>query len=269
MQSSTDIIKYFKNLNLDLPLHVLRQFQEFNKSVDVAMESYDRLPEFVAYGMKCFTQIEILSLALMSEKYPVVERCHTEIMKLFGEDVAFSDGVSVPFWILFNFPHLPGKETIAEIVLNNFHPEPAKYFTPFVTAAVSSRLGLYEVINDGSKTCHLRELVTGAKVKLDQSLGGVSRGTVELLRVVIIDGKTIIFGNSQEFPADKKDYLLNMIKAKMSIYYPNSDPVKSYEIMMRLAGPYWFSIAAKDYTGDILNPDFQHKYYLARQENKI
>ena len=263
MPSNFDVQKYFKNLNLNLPLHVLRQFQEFNKSYDAAMKSYDHMPDFVAYGMKCFTQVELFSLALMHEKYPVVERCHTEIVKLFGKDDAFSDGVSVLSWILFNFPHLPGKETIAEIVLNNIDPELAEYMAPFVSAAVSSRLGLYEIINDGSKTCHLRELITGAKVKLDQSLGGLSRGTVQLLRVIIIDGKTVIFGNTQEFPADKKDHILNMVKTKMSIYYKNNDPIKSYVNMMRLSGPYWFSIAAKDYAGDILNPDFQQKYYRA------
>lgn len=262
MLSNFDILKHFKNLNL--PLHELRQFQEFNKSFDKAMKSYNHLPDFVAYCMKCFTEIEMLSLALMHEKYPVVERCYTEIMKLFGKDDAFSDGVAVPSWILFNFPHLPGKETIAEIVLNNIDPELAEYLTPFVAAAVSSRFGLYEIINDGRKTCHLRELITGAKVKLDQSLGGVSRGCVELLRVMIIDGKTFIFGDSHGFPPEKKNDILNMVETKMSLYYNNSDPIKSYEKMMRLSGPYWFSIAAKDYPGDILNPDFQQKYYRAR-----
>jgi hypothetical protein len=31
--------------------------------------------------------------------------------------------------------------------------------------------------------------------------------------------------------------------------------------MMRIAGPYWFSIVAQEYRGDIFNPDHYLRYY--------
>ena len=54
---------------------------------------------------------------------------------------------------------------------------------------------------------------------------------------------------------------MNMVKNKMSLFFPDKEVIVSYETMMRLAGPYWFSILGVDYTGDILNPDYYLKFY--------
>jgi hypothetical protein len=85
VKTNTTILKFLKEQNQinDLPLDVLRQFQEFEKTLNKAMKSYDEeMPPFAAYAMKCFTKIEMLCAALMHEKYPAALRCHKDVMKL-------------------------------------------------------------------------------------------------------------------------------------------------------------------------------------------
>ncbi len=61
------ILKYLKNQGhgIDLSLDVLRQFQEFEKTMNSAMKSYDHLPPAIAYGMRSFKKIEMLGIALI------------------------------------------------------------------------------------------------------------------------------------------------------------------------------------------------------------
>ena len=95
----------------------------------------------------------------------------------------------------------------------------------------------------------------------NQTLGGAGPGAVCLVRVFNLEGKNYIFGDPIEWPANQKVALRDMVEAKMSLYFPNKDIIQSYETMMRIAGPYWFSIIGSDYTADILNPDYCFKFY--------
>lgn len=64
MKTSPAILKFLKSEKRtnDLPLNVLRHFQEFEKYLNKTMQSYDNLPDFAAYSMRCFTQIEMFSM---------------------------------------------------------------------------------------------------------------------------------------------------------------------------------------------------------------
>lgn len=74
------------------------------------------------------------------------------------------------------------------------------------------------------------------------------------------------FGDTNDFPAEHRPTIEDMVTKKMSIYFQNSDLVKSYESMMRLAGPYWFSIFARDTDGYIFDPDHYLSYYDEENE---
>ena len=52
-----------------------------------------------------------------------------------------------------------------------------------------------------------------------------------------------------------------MVREKMNLYFPSNDEIESYTTMMRLAGPYWFSVTSGDFDSDIINPDYYLKYY--------
>ena len=71
---NSGILQYLKSQGRplsDLPLDVLRQFQEFEKSMTAALNSYDDRPEPIASGMRAFTKVEMLGVALiLSGEYP-------------------------------------------------------------------------------------------------------------------------------------------------------------------------------------------------------
>ncbi len=245
----------------DLPLDVLRQFQEFEKSVHSEMAGYDKLPATAAYGMRCFSKLQMFGMALaMSGEYEAAQRCLTNLMEEFNSDAAFADGVTLHSWFLFNFPLRSGGETIAFEVLRST-PGFADELGPFVVEANQSRLGLYEVIKSMRDSCVIKELFTDRKVLLNHSLE-TPPGNIALIRVMRVKDEQVAFGDTNEFPAERKGTIQGMVAQKMMAYFPDKDPSKSYEFMMRLAGPYWFSIVARDYQGDILDPDHYLSYYM-------
>lgn len=262
-KANTAILKYLKDQGrkIDIPLNDLRQFQEFEKTVQAAMKSYDHLPPTVAFGMRSFHKIEMLGIALiMSGDYPAAQRCLDDVMKRFNSDSAFTDGVTLLAWVLFNFPIRPNGNTVASEVLRQ-SPDLAAELSLFVDALNRSRLGLYEVIHDARETCKIKELFTGTEVTLNQTLGGVKRGNIAVVRVIKLMDQYWSFGDTNEFPAERRTTIENMVADKMDVYFPAKHPAKSYELMMRLAGPYWFSVVAHDFDSDILNTDHYLSYY--------
>ena len=256
------LLKYLKDegREIDFPLNVLRQFQEFEKSVHSEMAGYDDLPESAAYGMRCFSQLRMFGMALgMSGEHEAAGRCLTQIMEDFNNDSAFADGVTLHSWFLFNFPVSPGGPSIASEVLRK-SPEFTGELGPFVANANQSRLGLYEVIKSMHDSCVITELFTDRKILLNHSLE-TPPGNIALIRVMKIKDDHVAFGDTNEFPAERKTTIQGMVAQKMMVYFPERDPSKSYETMMRLAGPYWFSIVARDYQGDILDVDHYLSYY--------
>ena len=264
---NSTILQYLKKQGcpIDLPLDVLRQFQEFEKNLTSSLNSYDDRPEPVAYGMRSFTTVQMLGIALiLSDDYPAARRCHDDIMAMFGKDSAFDDGVSLLAWILFNFPaKKSSQDTIATEILKR-SPELSDELSPFIDAVTDSRLGLYEVKSDARQSCRLKELFTGNEITLNQTLGGIPKGRITVVRAINLKNTWLAFGDTCEFPVEYGQIVKGMVESKMSLYFPcfpNVAPRSSYETMMRLAGPYWFSILARDYRGDILNPDHHLSYY--------
>ncbi len=256
------ILSYLKNNKggIDLPLDVLRQFQEFEKILAASLDSYEGKPQEITYAMQSYTKLEMMAIALMmSEEFSAVRRCHDDIMKRYKKDGAFDDGVSLMSWVMFNFPATSEGRPIAHEVLAR-DPELAADIGHFVNEGINSRLGLYEIVKDSANQCHLKELFTGTTVKLDQSLGA-ARGELALCRVMTLLDKTFAFGHAPGFPAARKALVEDIVRNKMLLYFDSDDEKKSYETMMRLAGPYWFSIIAEDQQGDILNPDHFRLYY--------
>jgi hypothetical protein len=257
------IINYLKSQgrNIDLPLDQLRQFQEFERMIQARFESYEGKEFSVTYGMQSFITVQMLVIAIMATgEFPALQRCYDDLLKLFKHDKAFDDGISLESWIFFNFPATRGGHPIGrEVLLQS--SKTASTIALFVEKALESRLGLYEVVKDGADQCQLKELFTNRKIIVGQSLGGVERSTIALCRVIEIGGKHWVFGNTAEFPAARRSLIENMVEDKMSIYFYNGNDLKSYETMMRLAGPYWFSIMASDDSHDILNPDHYLQYY--------
>ncbi len=262
-KANTTILKYLRDQGrkLDIPLNDLRQFQEFEKTIHAAMKSYDHLPPAAAYGMRSFNKIELLGIALiMSGDYPSAQRCLDDVMKRFNSDSAFTDGVTLLAWALFNFPMRPNGNTVASEVLKQ-SPDLAAELSLFVDTLNRSRLGLYEVIHDARETCKMKELFTGTEVTLNLTLGGVKRGNIAVIRVIKLMDQYWSFGDTNEFPAEHKATIENMVADKMSVYFPENQPAKSYELMMRFAGPYWFSIVANDLDCDVLDPNHYLSYY--------
>ena len=181
------------------------------------------------------------------------------MISVFNSDSAFTDGVTLHSWFLFNFPITLGGQSIASEVLRK-SPDFADELGPFVVEAIRSRLGLYEVVNGTPDSCVLKELLTDEKILLNQALE-TPPGNIALIRVMKISGKQYAFGDTNEFPAEHKATIQGMVSQKMTSFFPENSPRKSYETMMRLAGPYWFSIVANEYRGEILDPDHYLSYY--------
>jgi hypothetical protein len=260
---NTEILKHLKEQgrNIDLPLNILREFKEFEKDLYSELKSYDELPDEISYAMRCFLKLQMLGMASTNEQQlGGAKRCLDHLMKDFNNDSSFSDGITILSWFLFNFPTQPHGLLIANEVIRSA-PELAAELEPFVTEGVRSRLGLYEVRINSKKSSKLKELFTGNNINLSHPLE-TPPGDIALLRVMKIKGGTWVFGDTKEFPANKKEEIIDMVSKKMTMYFPHDDPKKSYDAMMRLAGPYWFSIVASDdYQGGILDPDYYTSYY--------
>ncbi|MBF0360959.1 MAG: hypothetical protein HQK49_08100 [Oligoflexia bacterium] len=267
MKPGKGIIEHLKNQGRDineLPLNVLREFQEFEKMLASTMDPYEDRPEEIKYGIQSFTSVEMLAIALfMTEdsKFSSVRRCHDDIMLKFKEDSMFDDGITLMNWIIFNFPSSEGGTPIANELLKA-ETKILPGLVPFIKEGLNSRFGMYEILADKKNSCHIKEVITEKEYILNQTLGGIPKGNLALIRVMNLLDKLIAFGGTiPEFPKEKKEEITVMIVRKMLMYFGNKNPNYSYETMMRLAGPYWFSIVARDYTDDILNPDYYTTYY--------
>jgi hypothetical protein len=217
------ILSHLKNKGrspTDLPLNVLREFQEFEKVLAAGLKSYEGKDPAVTYGMQSFTKLEMLAVAMMmsDKEFVSARRCYEDIMRMFKNDDVFSDGISLMSWIIFNFPaSLNGKSLGSEILERT--PQLATIIGPFVEEGLRSRLGLYEVVKDGREACGLKELFTGRELVLNQTLGGIGNGSITLCRVMEIMGKNWVFGDTFEIPVSRRNIAYNMVKTKMSLYY--------------------------------------------------
>ncbi len=272
MSAGSGIIEYLKKQGRsieDIPFKDVREFQEFEKTFNAAIQSYDGRDNEIKYCMQSFTIVEALCMAIFMDKdsgFGAVDSCFKDIMKKFKNDDMFSDGITLMNWILFNFPTKQNGTPIVAEVLKDIQKSMPD-LEPFILELLNSRLGMYEVKSDniGKNFCKIKELITGRELTLQQSLGGVPKSNLVLLRVITIDKKTFAFGgNIPEFPSSSKNEIQEMVSRKMMLYFPHINATESYELMMRFAGPYWFSIVARNYTADILNPDYFLTFYGKR-----
>jgi hypothetical protein len=262
MQSGVAFFQYFRENNkLDLPLHVLRQFQEFEKALDAKFKFYNTLPAAPAYAMRNFSILEMMAIALVqTDENKSGKKCLDHLMRLFVKDSAFEDGITLMSWFLFNFPLSHGGESVASRVLKEY-PALSRELSDFVIEGNKSRLGLYEMMRHDKNGCMVKELFTGKEYNLPGHPPVTPIGNILVVRIMNFLGDWYIFGDTNEFPADRKKEIMDMAFNKMSLYYPDSNPTVSYDSYMRLSGPYWFSIVARDYDGDVINADYYLRYY--------
>jgi hypothetical protein len=262
MKPGQGILNYLKHQgrSIDLPFEALRQFQEFEKSLAAALDSYADRPAPVAYGMRSYIILEMMAAAIIADgHYPAVQRCLDDLNKRFKNSSATDPEMIYMSWFYFNFPVCINGPSLAEEILNR-KPGLGDSIGSFLKAGIASRLGLYEVLSNAKGMCHLRELFTDREINLDQSFGKVSRGNLVLTRPIDLLGTQSAFGDIIELPAARREMIVDMVAAKMLRYFGAPTDIESYETMMRLAGPYWFSVVLSD-DGEILDPDHYLSYY--------
>lgn len=255
-----DYLKSKGRKSSELPLDDLRRVKEFEKMVEDLMRINDKLGASVAAIHNSFIKAQIFGLALsVNNQFPSLKNCLDDLMGRFADDVVFQDGVGLHAWAFLNFPATRGGRPIGCEIAETM-PE----LKPFLDVAVKTRMGVFEIIKGTNTECYLCELFTGKQLKLTQSLetlGGISVGNLILARPISIFGEHVVLGDISEFPAANRSKIEDMISRKMTKYFHHEDDSVSYETMMTLAGPYWFSMVAKGKKNDILSPDHYLKYY--------
>lgn len=259
MKPGEGILQYLKKTNgeIDLPLDVLRQFQEFEKSLIDSLDSYEDRDPLVKMVMQSFQKFEMLAIALMEEcNLSSLKSCHSAIMGRFSKDPLFEDGLTLKTWIYFDFLTQETKAPVAKKVA-----EEVGHLKEFINFILPTYLGLYEILQNDKEATKLNECLTGQKIDLDQELIGAKKGNLIVGRVVNFGGNQIVFGDYGEFPQNTKNTLLDMLLNKIFIFYPEiKDEKEAYYKFMKNAGPYWFSIIAQK-DGEILDPDHYLKFY--------
>jgi len=244
----------------ELPLNVLRQFQEFEKIIAEQTSANNKQGGAVGAIKNAFMKVQMLGMAYSADaEFPALKNCLDDMMARFNGDEAFQDGIILYSWIFFDFPATKGGCPIGFKVAETL-PD----LKSFLDAALKTRLGIFEITNGNKAECHLKEFFTGNQVKLTQgldTLGGSKKGSLILARPINVFGEHVIFGDISEFPASRRSTIEDMIWRKMNLFFHEENDVASYEKMMTLAGPYWFSIIAKDDKNDILSPDHYLLYY--------
>jgi len=261
MKPGEGILQHLKKEkgSVDLPLDVLRQFQEFEKSFMATLESYegDGSDSLVSWAMQSFHKCEVLALAYAAQSDGAsLKRCFDFITEKFSKDPAFEDGVTLNSWVFFDFTTQESGKPVASELMKAI-PD----LTDFISPMLESRLGLYEVLNNDQVLVRLKEVFTNKIIDLDQDLPEVRVGNMIIARAVSFHGNNIVFGDYAEFPAEVKEGLLDTVAGKIFSYYPEIDDMASaYQDLMKHAGPYWFSIISQ-VEGEIYNPDFYKSFY--------
>lgn len=223
-------------------------------------------PPVVGYTTRSFRFLKMYAIACIVEnKHPALTRCWKELERLFMRDPALRDEFFVSSWILLNFPCGPDQQTLLDhferFIREGNHQE---QFAQFIQAVRPTRLGLYQEVLRSGSSVRYRELVTGRVVEAHPSLESGGSGEIVLGRLIELEGQKYFFGDAKAFPADARETIENMVIDKL--FYVDeeaSTPDGLYEAFMRLAGPYWMSIVAKNDNLPILNPDHYVSYLQA------
>jgi hypothetical protein len=245
---------------LHLPPEFLRHVQEFEKLIDDEIRTNDEEGGVIGTILNCFLKVQILATAYsLDRKYRPLKKCIDDIVKRFGDDESFQDDLLLFSWVFFDFPTVKGGKPIGFEVAETL-PE----LKPFLDGALDSRLGIFEVIKNTSTECHLTELFTGKQWKLSQGLDlpkDTEDSCLVFARPIHAFGEQLIFGNYSLVPAAQRAQIEDLIRKKMKASFFHEDDAISYETFMTLAGPYWFSIFAKDGKNGLLTADHYLQYY--------
>lgn len=261
MKPGEGILQHLKREkgSIDLPLDVLRQFQEFEKSFMATLESYEDNggDSLATWAMQSFHKCEVLALAHAAQPEGTsLKRCFDFISEKFSKDPAFEDGVTLNSWVFFDFITQESGKPIASEALKT-----APELSEFIAPMLESRLGLFEVLNNDQTLIRVQEVFTNKVIDLDQDLPEVRAGNLIIARAVNFHGNNIIFGDYAEFPAEVKESLLDTVAGKIFSYCPEVDDLAvAYQEFMKQAGPYWFSIICQ-IEGEIYDPDFYKSFY--------
>lgn len=220
-------------------------------------------PKDIAEAIRAFRYLMFFGIACIAEdKYPPLTRCWRELESFFMGDAAFDDGVFVQSWALLDFPFGPKGETALDYFEQFLSgTEGAERWQPFIAAARTSRLGLYQDVKRTKTTGTFRELFTGRDLSVFRSVEDYGPGEIFLTRLMRAGEHMFMFGNPKCFPRDRRRQIEEMVRDKMCFFEPAPIPA-AYETFMKLAGPYWMSCVTSDQDAPILDPD-HYRTYLA------
>lgn len=243
----------------------LDQLRSIKQAHALLTESFPG-PPIIGYAIRSFRFCELYAVAAIAEnKLPALTRCWRDLERLFMRDPAFSEGYFVPSWILFDFPC----DADGRTVLDHFEDfladgENREQFAEFLRATRGTRLGIYQEILRTTTAVRYRELFTDRVIDVFPSFEQGEPGEIVLGRIVELEGQRYFWGEVKAFPAETCAALEDMIGNKL-FYFEDEASTRSglYEVFMKLAGPYWMSIAAINDRLPILDPD----HYLTYRES--
>ncbi len=245
-----------------LDFNELRNFKAFHELIN-CHDLADDVPKSVKYAFRSFRFLYLFAVSLIDKKqFPTLNRCWDDLRERFSDDCVFEDGVVAESWIFFNFPINKDGRTVLDEFEDVFltKGENMTHLKSFIDTARKSRLGLYQEILSTSRITKFRELFTDDVISTIRGIPDYRSGEIFLGRIIEIDGDRFLFGDPSCFPADRKQSLIDMVANKMAAYGTANNIEEDYKQFMRLAGPYWMSVASNDKDGEILMPDHWKMY---------
>ena len=209
----------------------------------------------VAFGMNAIAENQFLPLV----------RCWDAMRTQFGKN--FDDGVFLEACVLADFRFGPEQKSFIErfdaVIGNQPDCQPVR---DFADKFAKTRLGLYQITSATKNRVLLKELFTGRAVSVMNTVDQFGAGEIWLVRLLEVEGDTMIFGDPKGWPASYLGHIEDMVRDKMFIYgfdtgqfHKGARPSEAtgYEGFMKITGPYWMSIVASDDPNDeILAPDY-------------
>lgn len=242
-----------------MTLEQLRAVKDMHAQLTAGFEG----PKVIGYAIRAFRFLEMFGAAcILENKHPALTRCHTELESLFSRDPAFAGGMFVSSWMLMDFPCGPGGATaldhFEQFLAGNGQVE---HFRLFIDAARASRLGLYQSVLRSTEVARFREMFTQRVVDAYPSIEPGAPGEIVLGRIMTLDGQVYFWGEVKAFPAESHETIENMVLDRLlDAGLLDPDPSPMYEEFMKLAGPYWMSITAKNEQLPILDFDHYRSY---------
>lgn len=224
-------------------------------------------PEGIVSYIRGFRYLVSFGVACVAEdKYPALTRCWKELDKLFMSDRVFDDAHFVQSWILMDFPFGPEGQTALDYFEEFLKGTGVSGdFQRFIDEGRRSRLGLHQDVMRTKKVAKFRELFTGNVISAFPSVAEYGKSEILLTRTMTYGDQLFMFGNPKGFPKEAEDQIVDMILDKLFYFEAQeTNPIKQFEVFMKLAGPYWMSCVTKNEGVDILNPD-HYLTYLNRR----